>query len=216
MQLEEAMAMIGPGATVSFGGGSTVAALAERLDREDPGLKETLAVTTPSMDTLKVLERLHYRVVQLDDVAGIDVAFDGCDFVTKGLAAQKCKGGIHVDEMKAARKAFRYVLLTKPERVGAEYNAELPVCAEVVPQEVADFSRKAGECGFAVEKRIGVETSRGNFLFDLVNDGCTAELAREVEDWPGVAGTSYFHDVCTDVIYEEDGRTIHLRREDAR
>lgn len=214
--LQEAMKMIRPNMTVSFGGGSTVARLAEYLCDEDEALRKTLKVTTPSLETMEVLNRLNYQLVALDDVETIDVAFDGCDYVTQDLNAQKCMGGIHVDERKAAEKSLRYVLLTRPERIGKTYNAELPVCAEVEQDEEALFLKRAGQAGFEAEKRPGIRTSRGNLLFDLHNEKCTQEGAEDVETWPGVVGTSSFFGLCTDVIYEECGKTIHLRKEDLK
>lgn len=211
--LQEALKMIKPEMTVSFGGGSTVSRLAKYLCDEDESLKETLKVTTPSLETMEVLNKLNYRIVALDDVETIDVAFDGCDCVTQNLDAQKCMGGIHVDEKQAAKKALRYVLLTKPERIGKTYNAKLPICAEVETDLADSFSKKAEQAGFMVKKRPGIKTSRGNLLFDLHNEKCTQAGAEDVETWPGVVGTSSFFGLCTDVIYEENGKTIHLRKE---
>ena len=155
--LQEAMKMIKPEMTVSFGGGSTVARLAKYLCDEDETLRKTLKVTTPSLETMEVLNRLNYQIVALDDVEKIDVAFDGCDYVTQNLNAQKCMGGIHVDEKKAAKKALRYVLLTKPERIGKTYNAKLPICAEVEQDEADLFLKMADQ---AVSRLKTVPESR--------------------------------------------------------
>ena len=214
--LQEAMKMIKPKMTVSFGGGSTVARLAKYLCDEDEALRKTLKVTTPSLETMDVLNKLNYQIEALDDVETIDVAFDGCDYVTQNLNAQKFMGGIHVDEKKAAKKALRYVLLTKPERIGKTYNAQLPICAEVEQDEADLFLKMADQAGFEAKKRPGIKTIRGNLLFDLHNEKCTQAGAEAVETWPGVVGTSSFFDLCTDVFYEEDGKTIHLRKEDLK
>ena len=214
--LQEAMKMIKPEMTVSFGGGSTVARLAKYLCDEDETLRKTLKVTTPSLETMEVLNKLNYQIVALDDVEKIDVAFDGCDYATQNLNAQKCMGGIHVDEKKAAKKALRYVLLTKPERIGKTYNAKLPICAEVEQDEADLFLKMADQAGFEAKNRPGIKTSRGNLLFDLHNEKCNQADAEDVETWPGVVGTSSFFDLCTDVIYEEKGKTIHLRKEDLK
>lgn len=111
--LQEAMKMIKPEMTVSFGGGSTVARLAKYLCDEDETLRKTLKVTTPSLETMEVLNKLNYQIVALDDVEKIDVAFDGCDYATQNLNAQKCMGGIHVDEKKAAKKSLAVRLADK-------------------------------------------------------------------------------------------------------
>ena len=50
----------------------------------------------------------------------------------------------------------------------------------------------------------------------LCDEKCTQAGAEDVETWPGVVGTSSFFDLCTDVIYEEKGKTIHLRKEDLK
>ena len=69
--LQEAMKMIKPEMTVSFGGGSTVARLAKYLCDEDETLRKTLKVTTPSLETMEVLNKLNYQIVALDDVEKI-------------------------------------------------------------------------------------------------------------------------------------------------
>ena len=50
----------------------------------------------------------------------------------------------------------------------------------------------------------------------MYNEKCTQADAEDVETWPGVVGTSSFFDLCTDVIYEEKGKTIHLRKEELK
>ncbi|MDD5957821.1 MAG: ribose-5-phosphate isomerase A [Ligilactobacillus ruminis] len=114
------------------------------------------------------------------------------------------------------KKALRYVLLTKPERIGKTYNAKLPICAEVEQDKANLFLKMADQAGFEAKNRPGIKTSRGNLLFDLHNEKCIQADAEDVETWPGVVGTSSFFDLCTDVIYEEKGKTIHLRKEELK
>ena len=77
--------------TVGLGGGSTVALLIEKLEKNP---KQIMAVT-PSDDTMELCLSHHIPLLPLEAVEQVDIAFDGCDEADEKLHALKSCGGIH-------------------------------------------------------------------------------------------------------------------------
>lgn len=87
-----AFSKIKPHMTVSLGGGPNVFNLAQEIAHHN---EIDLTLCSPSELTRLNCQKLGLKVVNLNQISHIDLAFDGCDSVDYNFNALKSNGGIH-------------------------------------------------------------------------------------------------------------------------
>jgi ribose 5-phosphate isomerase A len=123
---------VAPGMTVGLGTGSTADAVIRELGkRVADGLVFTGVATSVRTETLA--RELGIPLTTLDDVARLDLGFDGADEIDPNLDAIKGRGGALLYEKLVALSCERYVLVATTEKRVARLGERTPLPVEVVP-----------------------------------------------------------------------------------
>ena len=190
--------------TVGLGGGSTVALLIEKQEKNP---KQIMAVT-PSADTMELCLSHHIPLLPLEAVEQVDIAFDGCDEADEKLHALKSCGGIHTKEKIIAAMAKDYVLLADETKFHETLPFRYPVTVEVIRSARAFVKKTLMEMGAEVverktDKKAGLVISDdGHYLmeasFSEVKNIETLNAA--LNEVPGIVEHGLFCGVVTKVI----------------
>ncbi|MQS75231.1 ribose 5-phosphate isomerase A [Companilactobacillus halodurans] len=213
--IAQALELIEPNMTVSFGGGRTVGRLIKALDKN-----LNLKIASPSESTRKLCLELGITVVSLDQVERFDIAFDGCDSIDENLNVLKSNGGIHTLEKLYANLAKRYVIMAPESRFAKVLNPEVVLSVEVLELAIPQVLQKVQELGGVGKVRQSseiagmVRTENGNGLVDCqFSDWSKIKQINEaLEQMTGVLGTSYFENLVTDVLLATNDDVKHLKK----
>lgn len=199
-----AVAEIQPGMLIGLGTGSTAAyAITEigRLVREGLAIR---AVATSEL-TARLANAAGIAVIDLGDIAAIDLAIDGVDEIDPEFRAIKGGGGAMLREKIVANAAQRMIAIADAgKRVQALGAAPVPL--EVLPLARALVLRRARDLGCEPSLRqadgAAYRTDQGNVVIDCrfaaIDD--PAELAHRLARIPGVLGHGLFLDEI-DTLY---------------
>lgn len=210
--IEEALNLIKPKMTVSFGGGSNVG----RLIKEVAHKNIDITICTPSEVTKKSCQNLGLSVIDLAQVTHIDLGFDGCDSLDENLNVLKSNGGIHTFEKIYAQLADNYVILAPKARLREKLNPEVFLSLEVieaaVPQVCSLVTKLGGKADVRQSNDIAgmVRTRLGNGLVDCTFDNWDniEKINQQLSEFNGVVGTSYFHDLVTLALLSDGDQVI--------
>jgi ribose 5-phosphate isomerase A len=194
---EAAIAEIETGMRIGLGTGTTAAFAIDALAlRVRQGLC-CLAVAT-SKATADRAAKAGIALLQLEDVAEIDLCIDGVDEIDPELRAIKGAGGAMLREKIVARAAQRMIAIADASKAVQQLGTR-PVPVEVLPQALAFIARQIGLLGgepvLRHDDRGAIAlTDQGNCIFDcrfaVLNDA--AALARSLSTVPGVLGHGLF------------------------
>lgn len=209
-----AIKLIQPGMTLSLGGGSNVATLAQELKASD--LASTIKLYSPSELTLRLGQSMGLIIKPIPQATIIDLAFDGCDSVDSQLNALKSGGGIHLFEKIAAQKAKDYYLLAPKNKISPKLNPQIPLCLEVVEPCLDLVLQQVNNLGLSAQIRQDqtvaalARTPLGNLLVDVTaNDWDNIiEIEHSLISLNGVISSSLFTNLVTGVISEDHGTGI--------
>lgn len=216
-----AFSKIKPNSTISLGGGSNVFNLAKEIAKHP---EYNLTIYSPSELTILNCQKLGLRVYPIQQAASIDVAFDGCDSVDYNLNALKSNGGIHYFEKIAAQKSKQYILLLPMARITRQLSNQVQLCLEVIPESSNSILSLTKKMNLKATIRQGsavaslAYTKNGNQLIDIYNkswediDNINQELL--IQD--GVVSSSYFHNLVTSLITQEDNQAIEIKKGDLK
>ena len=213
-----AQELIEDGMDVGLGTGSTTAwTVAEigRLLREGE-LEDVRGVAT-SLQSHELAKETGIPLVNLDEVADLDVTVDGADQYSENEPTViKGGGAAHAREKVIDAMADELVITTDEEK--ATDPLDYPVPVEVMPEArtvVAEWVRKADgepELRMAERKDGPVFTANGNLVLDCDFGGLddTAGTAQALDGIPGVLDHGIFLDMVDGVYLgtEEDVDTI--------
>lgn len=219
---EHAATFVRDGMVVGLGTGSTTAyaleALGRRIRDEDLQIRGV-----PTSYAAEILARRHgIPLATLDDVDGIDIAFDGADEVDPALALIKGRGAAHTREKVIASESARFVVLIDPSKRVEQLGTTMPVPVEIVPMAAAPVLRMLEAEGAAPEIRMGqrkdgpVVTDQGLWVLDAHFEGIADphEIDRALLRQPGVLDHGLFLALATDVLVgQPSGEVRHLKRE---
>jgi len=198
---------LGTGSTVHF----TLVAIAEAI--RERGLNVRGVPT--SLDTERKAREMGIPLVELGEVAAIDLTIDGADEIDGAFAMIKGGGGALLREKVVASLSRREVIVVGPDKVVERLGTTFALPVEVVP-----FARPA--VGLALA-RLGCEpklraakdgstyrTDNGNEILDcrfVRGIADAARLERDIDAIPGVVESGLFIGLAhTLVIGHPDGR----------
>jgi ribose 5-phosphate isomerase A len=196
----EAAKMIGDGAIVGLGTGSTAAlAIAELGKRvREEGL-EIIGIPT-SYQSAMIARENGIVIRSLDDVSKIDIAIDGADEVDPKKNLIKGGGGAHTREKIVDGWADLFVVVVDDSKLVKHLGEKFPVPVEVLPFAVHPVMKKLQAMGGNPELRMGLRkdgpviTDQGNMVIDVrfseIKDPKALEL--KLNDIPGVVDNGLF------------------------
>lgn len=216
-----AAAFVETGTTVGLGTGSTVwftlVRLAERI--RDEGL-EVRGVPT-SLDTERKARELGIPLVDLAEVAALDVTIDGADEVDPAFCLIKGGGGALLREKVVASITRREIVVVGRDKLVRRLGTTFRLPVEVVPFARAVVMRGIEALGATPHLRHDASgavfrTDNGNEILDCAfADGIPepAALETRLAHMPGVVESGLFVGLCHAVVIgDEDGGTEVLER----
>ena len=190
-----------------------VRALGERVKR---GLRVRAVPTSKA--TAQLASELEIPLLELADVGGIDITFDGADEVDPQLDLIKGYGGALLREKIVASASQRLVILVGPEKLVPRLGTRGKLPVEVVPFGLSLCQRRLQE--FGCDSQLRNDAAGKPFLTDndnLILDCKVSPIERPgefdaaIRALPGVVGTGLFVGLANDVIVQ-DGDHAELRQ----
>jgi len=196
----EAANMIGDGAIVGLGTGSTAAlAIAELGKRvREEGL-EIIGIPT-SYRSAMIARENGIVIRSLDDVSKIDIAIDGADEVDPKKNLIKGGGGAHTREKIVDGWSELFIVVVDDSKLVKHLGEKFPVPVEVLPFAVHPVMKTLQAMGGNPELRMGLRkdgpviTDQGNMVIDVrfaeIEEPKALEL--KLNDIPGVVDNGLF------------------------
>jgi len=213
---EKSIEFIKDGMILGLGTGSTVFFLVNRLAESiKQGLKVKCVSTSNQTSTLA--KSLGIEIIDLNEVAYIDLTIDGADEVDKNLNGIKGGGGALLFEKIVAKASMKVIWIVDSSKF-VEQLGKFPLPVEVVPFGSNHVFRKFLESGYNPTKRKNGEhnfiTDSGNEIIDLqlnkIED--SIKLENEVKLLPGVVEVGLFNNIADIVIIGRENSTEIISR----
>ncbi|UQA55199.1 ribose-5-phosphate isomerase RpiA [Polyangium aurulentum] len=193
-----ALTRVADGMTLGLGTGRAAEAFIERLgERVRRGMRVRGVATSKRSEELA--RRVQIDCVGLDEIDGIDVAFDGADEVTPDLALTKGLGGALLRERVVAYEAERFIILVTPEKLVPKLGMRTAIPIEIVPFAAGSAMRHLRALGGEPQVRKKPDgfpfvTDNMNWIVDTrfspIDD--PGKLHDEARKIPGVVDTGLF------------------------
>jgi len=197
---------------VGLGSGTTSALMVRRIgERVDiEGLK--IVAVASSLATARLARELKIPILELDDVAALDISLDGADEIDPQFQMIKGRGGALLREkIVAAASKHKVTLITADKRV-PRLGIHMPVPVEVSQVGLKHTERRLQQLGASTAIRLGPDgspflTDGGNEIIDCrfraVDD--PRALDRQLQCIAGVLETGLFLDLCDTLLVGTDG-----------
>lgn len=222
-----AVEMVEPGMRLGLGTGSTAAHFVALLgERVKAGLSVSGVPTSEA--TRQLAEARGIPLTTLDEIAELDVTFDGADEIDGDLRLIKGGGGALLREKIVAMASDKVVIMADESKLVEQLGAfKLPI--EVVPFGLKATTEMievlASDAGCEGEIKLRMTSSGQPFVTDNANYILDCDFGRipdpeELEDSfrfiPGVVECGLFIDMCdVAIIGGEDGvRVIEADKDD--
>jgi ribose 5-phosphate isomerase A len=213
---EKSIEFIKDGMTLGLGTGSTVFFLVYKLaELIKLGLKVKCVST--SNHTSELAKSLGIEIIDINDVAFIDLTIDGVDEVDPKLNGIKGGGGALLFE-KIVAKASKKVIWVADSSKYVNQLGKFPLPVEVIPFGSNHVFRKFIESGYNPTRRNkdvqNYLTDSGNEIIDLhlneIEDSIALE--REIKLLPGVVEVGIFNNIANAVIIGKVNSTEIINR----
>lgn len=213
-----ALARVQGGMRLGLGTGRAAEAFIRRLGERVRGGLAIQGVPT-SARSEALARRENIPLVTLDQVDGLDIAFDGADEVTPDLALTKGLGGALLRERVVVYEAARFIVLVTAEKLVDKLGSRAPIPIEVVPFASPTASRHLAALGGKPEIRKNADgypfqTDNHNWILDTtfgpIDD--PASLEARILKIPGVVDTGMFLDMASLVLVGDKGEVRELTR----
>lgn len=214
---ERAIELVNDGDTVGLGTGSTARFAIEGLARRvQEGLRIQGVAT--SLATAKMAAEQGIKIVDLNDVANINITIDGADEIDGDFNMIKGGGGALTREKLVALCSTRRVIIVDESKLVKILGAKWPVPIEVLPFAWRYSFSRLESLGCAPALRASgdkpFETDNGNYILDChfgpIADA--AHLEKQVKLVPGVVECGLFIAIAdTLVIASESGVEIRTK-----
>jgi ribose 5-phosphate isomerase A len=215
---QAALKHVADGMLLGLGTGRAAEAFIHALGERVRGGLKVRGVPTSNRSG-ELAHRVGIEVVTLEQVDHLDVAFDGADEVTPGLALTKGLGGALLRERVVAFEAERFIVLVTPEKLVDRLGTRAPIPIEVVPFAVpwvTKHLRTAGGVAAVRKKEDGFPyvTDNGNWILDTrfgpIDD--PAKIDAAIRRIPGVVDDGIFLAMAHLVLIGEEGTVRELRK----
>jgi len=211
----KALDFVTPGMKLGLGTGSTAEAFLEVLGpRVRGGLKLTCVAT--SERTAQKARAQGITLVDLDQIAPLDLAVDGADEADRDLSLIKGGGGALLREKIVAVSAARMIVIADASKLVTRLG-RFPLPVEVTPfghrTTAARIRRALGTFGYAepvitLREKDGepFRTDGGNLIYDcaLGSIGNAAALAAALSGVPGVVDHGLFVGIASTLVVAGD------------
>jgi ribose 5-phosphate isomerase A len=194
-----------PGAIIGVGTGSTVNCFIDVL----AGVHERIgAAVSSSNATTARLQAIGIKVLDLNDVEGLQFYIDGADEATRSRHLIKGGGAALTREKIVTSAASRFICIVDDGKV-VEHLGKFPLPIEVIPMARSLVARELLAFGGRPVWRQGVVTDNGNHILD-VHDLVIMEppaLEQQLNQIPGIVTVGLFAQRGADVllIAKDDG-----------
>ena len=187
-----------PGAIIGVGTGSTVNFFIDVL----AGVHERIgAAVSSSNATTARLQAIGIKVLDLNDVEGLQFYVDGADEATRSRHLIKGGGAALTREKIVTSAASQFICIVDDGKV-VEHLGKFPLPIEVIPMARSLVARELLAFGGRPVWRQGVVTDNGNHILD-VHDLVIMEppaLEQQLNQIPGIVTVGLFAQRGADVL----------------
>jgi ribose 5-phosphate isomerase A len=198
----KALEFVPVGAVLGLGTGQAAAAFMHALGQSNRNVRGL-----PTSQASEALARqLGIALTSFDDVAQLDLAFDGADEVDPSGNLIKGYGGALVREKIVATASKQFVVLVGPEKVVAKLGERGKLPVEIVPFAVAPCRRTLPGLGCEPVLRMHGDrpfvTDNGNYILDCKIGPIARprEFEADLRKIPGVVGTGLFLNMASVIL----------------
>lgn len=214
------IAPIQSGMIVGLGTGRTskrvIRALAERIRAENLGVK----LVSTSEDSTRYAHGLGLHVAEFSDVERVDYLFDGADEVDPECRVLKGAGGAMTRERMVAWAADRCVYMVDQTKLVERLGQNHSLAIAIMFFGFASIRARLREVGLTGVCRREIDgkpfiTDNGNIIIDVTLEGerDLEDLARELNDTPGVIDHGLFLDEADEILVDRDGEIERITRQ---
>lgn len=210
-----AAGLVASGMRLGLGTGSTVAWFLDALAARE---LDVAGVPTSEATAARCRE-LGIRLLDVADVADLDLVVDGADELTPDLELTKGGGGALLREKVVASLGARFVVIATIDKQVPRLADTFPLPLEVVPFALTPVRRRLEQLGFEVQERTTADggayrTDNGLAILDARRDGGIEDPAvidLTLGQIPGVAETGLFVDLADlALLGTPDGEVVEV------
>ena len=214
---ERAAAEVQDGMRLGLGTGSTAEAFLRALGtRVASGL--TVSGVATSNRTAQLAASLGVRLLDLDDVDGLDLGVDGADEIDPALNLVKGRGGALLYEKLVALVCDRYLIIASSEKLVDRLGTRLPLPVEVVPygwsRTLDRVSSLAGTPTLRMMDGKPALTDGGHYLLDCktgpILDPFSLDIA--LKEVTGVVDHGLFIGIATEAMTVDSEGDVRVMR----
>lgn len=193
-----ALELVASGSTLGVGTGSTVNFLIDALARSPGRVRRAVSSSEASSARLRAAG---IAVVDLNELAELELYIDGADEATPARRLIKGGGGALTREKIIAAAARRFVCIVDDSKVVTTLG-RFPLPVEVIPMARALVARQLSASGGRPLWREGFVTDNGNHILDVRGLAITDPVAleRELNQITGVVAVGLFAVRPADVL----------------
>jgi ribose 5-phosphate isomerase A len=193
-----ALDLVPRGATLGVGTGSTVNFFIEALAARPAHVRRTVSSSEASSARLRALG---LTVLDLNEVADLELYVDGADEANPARQLIKGGGGALTREKIIAAAARRFICIVDDSKLVARLG-RFPLPIEVIPMARALVARQLSARGGRPQWREGFVTDNGNHILDVHGLVITdpPALERELNEIAGVVTVGLFAIRPADVL----------------
>lgn len=191
---------------VGLGHGSTTAFAIEKLAQllQSGELSHIIAIPC-SLEVEQHAKQLGIPLTSLEEHPVIDLTIDGADEVDDQMNLIKGGGGALLREKVVACASQREIIIVDESKLSAKLGTRFALPVEVVPFAWAIEKQFIEGLGAEVSRRGGempFKTDQGNYILDcrFPTIADAPQLARLLNDRPGIVEHGLFIDLATDLI----------------
>ena len=197
-----------PGAIIGVGTGSTVNCFIDVL----AGVRERIgAAVSSSNATTTRLQAIGIKVLDLNDVDGLNFYVDGADEATRARHLIKGGGAALTREKIVTAAASQFVCIVDDTKV-VPHLGKFPLPIEVIPMARALVARQLVAVGGRPVWRQGVVTDNGNHILDvhdlLITD--PPALEQQLNQVAGVVTVGLFANRPADVLLVAGSQDVEV------
>jgi ribose 5-phosphate isomerase A len=204
-----AVQLIGSGATIGVGTGSTVNCFIDALAAHPGRVRNAVSSSEASSARLRAAG---ITVLDLNDLDSLDLYIDGADEATAARQLIKGGGGALTREKIIAAAATRFVCIVDDSKLVTTLG-RFPLPLEVIPMARTLIARQVSARGARPVWRQGCLTDNGNHILDL--HGLTivdpVGLERDLNQIVGVVTVGLFAARPADVLLIGTARGVDTR-----